>query len=874
MRECCNHSSCANTRTLLERAVMSLGVVVLAIAVVFVLVIAARPLWDIRRQLWTTLDWRDLTVLALAVLALLLPIGALTVALPHVPWLENIVPKSLVPDKRLLVSNQANSAQSLNHQGEVYRSQGRDLEAEALFKEAWAIVEKAGGLTHPDASLPLISLAQLYFDQGRYAEAEALYERALAIREAALGHDDLSLGLVLIRLADLYRIQGRYAEAAPLYQRALTIHELAFGSDHLGSATARDNLAQLFCPQGRLAEAELLFKPAVASQARLDVAVCLHNLADLYSAQGRHGEAEPLYKRALAVLDDVLDRHLLSQRSAASDGQIFQIIQRALAAEAGASFAEQAAGAPAANVRNARVYPGLQDTTGEWHKRHIAPPPNPDHTTEIDSATGINQHQKFALPQFAAMSHTEPLTLGQVQGDLRSDEALVLYLIKPERNATLAVVVTKTDVRWRWSDLSSKALTERINALRCGLDPVLWKDAQSADKCHKLLQLSVGAGRGYDTENLPFNLASAHDLYRALLAPFRDIIKDKSLLIAASPSLSDLPFNVLVTESPSTAILSRLDQYRNVPWLGTQHPITVLPSLGAVRALPRRAKMSLASRAYLGIGNPLLDGQQDHPEWGWYYKRRALASWDKQHCPEAEARHRTAVASQTAMSPGGGFRVDEIRRWDPLPETADVLCEVGRRLGSSKSDILLGSEASESVLRALSQAGRLAQYRILYFGTHCVLTGDEQGVGGPGLVLTPLRAGATRSEKLHQEDGLLTAHEIKTLKLDADLVALSPCSTVGRSGEKAEILSSLSVAFFHAGARALLVPYWKGSFEATVQLTTAAFAQLNANPSIGPAEAMRNSMRSLIMHGSLLEAHPSQWAPFAVVGNGAHTNGQ
>ena len=36
----------------------------------------------------------------------------------------------------------------------------------------------------------------------------------------------------------------------------------------------------------------------------------------------------------------------------------------------------------------------------------------------------------------------------------------------------------------------------------------------------------------------------------------------------------------------------------------------------------------------------------------------------------------------------------------------------------------------------------------------------------------------------------------------------------------------------------------------------------------GRAEAFRLSMRELIEKGSLAEAHPSQWAPFVVVGEG------
>src|SRR5262245_30865443 len=158
---------------------MSLELMILAAAVLFVLAVAAHPLWDISHQLWSTLAWRDLTTLGLAVLVILGPVALLMSALPYVPRLGNIIPKSLLPDEHPIVSNDANFGRNLNHRGELYRSQGRYMEAEVLFKQALAVIEQEDGLTHPDVSLPLIGLAQLYFDQGRYVEAETLYERAI-----------------------------------------------------------------------------------------------------------------------------------------------------------------------------------------------------------------------------------------------------------------------------------------------------------------------------------------------------------------------------------------------------------------------------------------------------------------------------------------------------------------------------------------------------------------------------------------------------------------------------------------------------------------------------------------------------------------------
>ena len=210
-----------------------------------------------------------------------------------------------------------------------------------------------------------------------------------------------------------------------------------------------------------------------------------------------------------------------------------------------------------------------------------------------------------------------------------------------------------------------------------------------------------------------------------------------------------------------------------------------------------------------------------------------------------------------------------MRRWTPLPETADELCEIARRLVVPDSEILLGSRATEAALKDMSEKGRLADYAILHFATHGALTGQVERLAEPGLVLTPQPRGTSDARALERDDGFLTASEIATLKLDADWVILSACNTAGASGETAEPLSGMARAFFYAGARALLVSHWEVGSDAAVKLTTRAFVEMTANPKLGRAEAFRVSMRALIEKGSAIEAHPSQWAPFVVVGEGA-----
>ena len=99
---------------------------------------------------------------------------------------------------------------------------------------------------------------------------------------------------------------------------------------------------------------------------------------------------------------------------------------------------------------------------------------------------------------------------------------------------------------------------------------------------------------------------------------------------------------------------------------------------------------------------------------------------------------------------------------------------------------------------------------------------------------------------------------------------LSACNTAGASGETAEALSGMARAFFYAGARALLVSHWEVGSDAAVKLTTRAFAEMNANPKIGRAEAFRVSMRALIEKGS---ADRSASLPVGAVRGGGRGRG-
>jgi CHAT domain-containing protein len=566
--------------------------------------------------------------------------------------------------------------------------------------------------------------------------------------------------------------------------------------------------------------------------------------------------------------------------------EMFQTAQWAQSSEAAQSLRQMAARGAKGDSRLAGLVRERQDLVTDWQQRDrarsaaVAQAPdkrnrqaettNVARLSAIDARIAeIDNRLNTDFPDYAAFVSPSPLSVEGVQAQLRPDEALILILDTPEweptPEETFLWVVTKSEARWVRSDVGTRALRREVAAPRCGLDyDGAWGVAGSP--CPELLKVTYTATDHLLGKPLPFHLARAHALYKALFGDVEHLIKSKHLLIVPSGALNALPFQVLVTEKPADALPSTNAGYANVAWLGTRNALTVLPAVSSLKALRADAKAIRATDAYIGFGNPLLTGP-DGTDKG---------AWERQHCqqPESNKGVRVAQAGRApALAPllkGGLANVEGLRRQYALPETAEELCAVARARGMSDPDrvVNLGARATEARVKALSADGTLARAGVVHFATHGLVAGETalfaDNHAEPALLLTPPE---TASE---EDDGLLTASEVTALKLDADWVILSACNTAAGDSVGGDALSGLARAFFYAGARALIVSHWYVDSEATVALITRAFDALKADPKIGRAEALRRGMAALIASGERT-AHPSAWAPFVVVGEGGAT---
>ncbi len=431
------------------------------------------------------------------------------------------------------------------------------------------------------------------------------------------------------------------------------------------------------------------------------------------------------------------------------------------------------------------------------------------------------------FPAYANLIEPRPPGIAEVQQLLRPGEVLVSLLVGAEQSHVWAVPSTGA-AGFASIPAGEAQIAKLVDRLRATLEPGAISDPAQI--------------RAFDFE-------TAHALYRQLLAPVEATLRDaRSIVVVAHGDLSRLPFAVLTTAPFAPAVAAAgFKDYPDAPWLIKRVAVSQLPSISALPALRRAAPSQRAERPFVGFGNPIFS--------------KAIRGTATQRTFAARS---PPTRAATGASDVGG-PASKLHLLEPLPETAAEVREIARLLGADeRRDVFLGERASEKNVKSAD----LALYRTVMFATHSLLPGNLPGLSQPALALShPSVAG-------EGEDGLLMLDEVLGLRLQADWVVLSACSTASPDVLSSEALSGLGRAFFFAGARALLVTAWAVETESAQMLTTAMFRALQKQAGRPAAQALQEASIEVMRQQArgpldINYAHPMFWAPFVLVGDGS-----
>jgi CHAT domain-containing protein/Tfp pilus assembly protein PilF len=426
---------------------------------------------------------------------------------------------------------------------------------------------------------------------------------------------------------------------------------------------------------------------------------------------------------------------------------------------------------------------------------------------QLDSLiSDIRKH----YPLYAAINYPKPIPAEDLP--LKDNEVLIEFGVSND-----AVVVF--DVR--------KGGVNKIHNINISGEEL-------AEKVKKFIE-PLNSGRFSE-----FSARSAGILYDLLLSDAAKAVKDTTerLIIIPDGLLGLLPFEALVVKDGK-------DSGDSI-YVGDKWTITYSQSATSL-ALTRLLKPSATGKSLFALGNPVYE--KSDPRYIAY----------KQGKPEpvpAQNLRQYAYRGVTVLAKSG--TTGDTMAWEDLiypalPETEDEIREIARLFGLKPDppDILLGVSATETNFRNAD----LKDYRYLHFATHADLPGKIQGIKEPFIILGQV-------ENRGNDDGFLTLSEVLELKLNADLVVLSACSTGKGKMTEGEGVANFARAFQHAGARSVVVSLWEVASDAAVEYMKSFYGHIKSGK--GKAEALKLARKEI----KVKYPHPFYWSVFILYGEG------
>jgi CHAT domain-containing protein/Tfp pilus assembly protein PilF len=697
------------------------------------------------------------------------------------------------------VGDRAGQAVNLTNIGAAHFSLGAPQRALEYFKQALSLVQ--GGQSRSEEAYALTGLAIASSALGNKWQALEYLHRALILRRV-MGERQGETS-ALIRMGRIYREQGAPRLALKYLEEAL---QLARDIGETGSeAIALADVARVEHDLGDLDHALNRIETALNLVETLRARIRVEDLRVSFLAS-MHSDYE--------FYIDLLMRLHERRPSAGYDALAFEASERAR----GRNLLEVLSAARA-DIRQG-VDPLLlerqrslqrQINAKERLRMQLAGRNQMEKSAEIEKELRalLAEYQDakgqmlIRSPRYAALTDPAPLKLKEIQlQSIDQDTLLLEYSLGEERSFLWAV----TQSSLRAYTLPRRAEIEAAALRAYGL-------------------LTKSNKRQYRGSS---ELAAA-ELSRMILGPVVAEFGRKRLVIVSDGVLQYLPFGAL----PNPAAAGAGAPKRRP--LIVDLEVVNLPSASVLATMRREmSERRLAARTVAVLSDPVFHPEDPRVKQAKLGEEKANGDESKTESDLVRSAKETGLTSFE--------RLIYTRK-----EAEAIVALAPPKQGFKALDF--------AASRATVMNAGLDQYRIVHFATHGLLNSRRPELSGIVLSLV--------DEEGRAQEGFLRAYEIYNLKLNAELVVLSACSTALGKDIKGEGLAGLTRGFMYAGTPRVIASLWNVRDEATAELMKRFYRNMLIGKS-SPAAALREAQVSMWREPRW--AAPYYWAGFTLQG--------
>ncbi|MDJ0773508.1 MAG: CHAT domain-containing protein [Mastigocoleus sp. MO_167.B18] len=795
------------------------------------------------------------------------------------------------------VEDKNGEAETLSNIGSFYSSLGDKEQALNFYNQALSLLKEVQDKSS-EATI-LNNIAGVYDDLGEKQQALKFYNKALLLSREV--ENKSVQAITLSNIGFVYSDLGDKQKALKFYNQALLLSREV--EDKSQEAKTLNNIGAVYSDLGNKQKAFKFYNQALPLMREVEnkseEATTLNNIANLELKQGNLQKALNNIKAAVDIIEDLrtkVDREDLRTSYFATVQDIYKLYVDILM-QLHKQNPSQGYDAQALNASEKSRARGLLDLLTEA-QADIRKGANPQLLAEenrlqqlisakdklrsgivndrnksndpISKAAAkrlekeitnhLNEYKQLQIkikksnPKYAALKYPKSLNLPQIQQQLDKDTLLLQYSLGKERSYLW--VVSPNSLKSYELPKKSEIDKSVIN-LFCLISQNSSKPPSATGKENSCANLKT---RRIDL--------AAEELSKLVIAPVKDRLGKKRLVVVADGALQYIPFAALADPNSSvkeetyeeentpgenrsiivTPVNPISEKYSNYPPLLVNHEIINLPSASAI-AIQRQeiANRKQAPKALAILADPV------------------FSATDKRVTNQAQNKHLQNKQFQNKQLNQQNSLTLELER-SALKRSADTLNRQGwgRLPGTRKeSETLLGLVPETNRLQVFdfdanynwATSSKLNQFRILHFATHGFVNDANPELSGIVLSLVNKQGKDIR--------GYLRLGDLFNLDYPADLIVLSACETGLGKEIRGEGLVGLTRGLMYAGAERLMVSLWKVSDEGTAVFMQEFYKEMLQNGK-SANEALR--VTQLKMWKQEKWRNPNYWAAFAFLG--------